>query len=144
MSNPPRKPDEIDLRVAARLRERRLALGLEARLLDAAVGETQGTVEKFENGTRRVGAAQLFRLGRILGVDVPYFFSGESAEATAGAGDEGASEVRLANEAQRFARAVAGIARPDVRCMIRALVETIAAADEPPEEPPEEPLEGGT
>ena len=80
MSTRGSKPDEIDRRVAARIRERRLALNIDARLLDVAIGETPGTVERIENVGRRVGAAQLFRLARVLKTDVAYFFSeGEAA-----------------------------------------------------------------
>ncbi len=52
--------------------------------LGQAVGVTFQQVQKYESGTNRVGASNLFRIARALGVDVTYFFEGVSGEGVEG------------------------------------------------------------
>ena len=124
------QPDQIDLKVAARLRERRLTLGLEAVLVDAMIGVASGTVARFESGTRRIGAAQLYRLGRALGVDVAYFFADAESEAAPvsdvvdGRGTDD-DDARRAREARRFVRSLRAIPDPGVQETVQALVKTV-------------------
>ncbi len=121
-----RELDDIDLQAAARLRQRRLALGLDPRLLDLAIGETPGSVERFEAGLRRLGAAHLYRLGRVLGVDVSYFFSAAAEEVPATVEPAAAADARALSEAQRFAVAFARLSDAEVRQTVLRLVKVLA------------------
>jgi transcriptional regulator with XRE-family HTH domain len=136
-----RRPDPVDLHVAGRLRQRRMELGLDPRLLDLVIGASPGTIERVEIGERRIGAAQLFRVGEVLGVDVPYFFDGPTDRATFEPLETPEPDSKAVAEAKRFARAYFRVSDPQVREMIRDLVRSVAehAVDTATEDEPEEP-----
>lgn len=137
-----RRPDPVDLHVATRLRRRRLELGLDPQLLDLVIGAAAGTIERIEAGDRRIGAAQLFRVSEVLGVEVPYFFDGPSDRSTFEPLDTPEPDAKGVAEAKRFARAYFRVPDPHVREMIRDLVRTVADHEATPgEEPEAEPEE---
>ena len=82
------RAEDIDRHVGARLRARRIALGLSQQQVADLVGITYQQAHKYETGANRVSAGRLHQLARALGVDVGYFFeglgSGEPARPTAG------------------------------------------------------------
>ncbi len=135
-----RRPDPVDLHVAGRLRQRRLELGLDPQLLDLVIGASPGTIERVEIGERRIGAAQLFRVGEVMGVDVPYFFDGPTDRSTFEPLEISEPDTKGVAEAKRFARAYFRVADPNIREMIRDLVRSVAehAEDTAPEDEPEE------
>jgi transcriptional regulator with XRE-family HTH domain len=69
-------PDPIDRYVGARVRARRVGVRLSQTKLGEAIGVTFQQVQKYENGTNRIGASNLFKIAKTLGVDVAYFFEG--------------------------------------------------------------------
>lgn len=69
-------PDPIDRYVGSRLRARRVGIRLSQTKLGEAIGVTFQQVQKYENGTNRIGASNLFKIAKTLGVDVAYFFDG--------------------------------------------------------------------
>ena len=69
-------PDPIDRYVGSRVRARRVGIRLSQTKLGEAIGVTFQQVQKYENGTNRIGASNLFKIGKTLGVDVAYFFEG--------------------------------------------------------------------
>jgi transcriptional regulator with XRE-family HTH domain len=137
-----RRPDPVDLHVAGRLRQRRLELGLDPRLLDLVIGASPGTIERVEIGERRIGAGQLFRVGEVLGVDVPYFFDGPTDRSTFEPSETPEPDSKTVTEAKRFAQAYFRVSDPHVREMIRDLVRSVAehevdtATEDEPEDPP--------
>ena len=68
------KPDEIDIEVGRRLRNRRAILGMSQEKLGELIGLTFQQVQKYEKGTNRVAAGRLYRFSKILDVPVNYFF----------------------------------------------------------------------
>ncbi len=126
MKTPQRGIDDIDLKVAARLRMRRLKLGLEPRLLDLAIGEPIGTLEKIENGERRLGAAQLFRLTQVLSVDVSYFFNADLNEEIPAFVPVAGGDNRTLLEALRFMQLYISLENEEVRASVRALVASLS------------------
>jgi transcriptional regulator with XRE-family HTH domain len=48
--------------------------------LGHAIGVTFQQVQKYESGTNRVGASNLYRIAKALGVEVAFFFEGLRAE----------------------------------------------------------------
>lgn len=139
-----RRPDPVDQHVASRLRQRRVEMGLDPQLVDLVIGASPGTIERIETGDRRIGAAQLFRVGEVLGVDVPYFFDGPSDRSIFEPLDTPEPHSRAVAEAKRFAKAYFRVSDPNVREMIRDLVRTVAdheaiAGKEPEAEPEEMP-----
>jgi len=66
----------IDDHVGARIRERRIMLGLTQQQLAEMIGVTYQQAHKYERGINRVSAGRLFEVAQVLGVPVSYFFDG--------------------------------------------------------------------
>ena len=67
-------PGSVDLHVGHKIRDRRKELRLSQTDLGRKVGVSFQQVQKYENGTNRVGASRLAAIARALGVPVAYFF----------------------------------------------------------------------
>ena len=78
--------DPIDRYVGSRLRVRRLGLGMSQTKLGQAIGVTFQQVQKYENGANRVGASNLYKMARALGIDVGFFYDGMPQGAAKGKG----------------------------------------------------------
>src|SRR4051794_17269243 len=76
---------DIDRHVGARVRERRIMLGLTQQQLGELIGTTYQQAHKYEKGLNRIAAGRLHALARALGVEPGYFFEGlgEPARPTA-------------------------------------------------------------
>jgi transcriptional regulator with XRE-family HTH domain len=71
-----RRAQDMDLHVAARLRERRMTLGMTLQRLAGLVGVTHQQAHKYEKGVNRIAAGHLCQMAEVLGVEVGYFFEG--------------------------------------------------------------------
>ena len=69
----------IDDHVGARIRERRIMLGLTQQQLAELIGVTYQQAHKYERGISRVSAGRLFHIATALGVPVEYFFAADDA-----------------------------------------------------------------
>jgi transcriptional regulator with XRE-family HTH domain len=122
----------IDAHVGARLRMRRMMLGMSQEKLGEAFGLTFQQVQKYEKGANRMGASRLQQAAQILGVSVPFFFEGapgghiESGDTLSSAyiADFVSSEDGL-----RLIKAFMRIPRPAVRHRIVNVVQEIAGGD---------------
>ena len=72
-------PNPIDKHVGARVRMRRLMLGMSQEKLGDALDLTFQQVQKYEKGTNRIGASRLQHIGHILQVPAAFFFEGAPA-----------------------------------------------------------------
>lgn len=70
-----RRPDSVDAHVGSRVRQQRLVLGMSQHELAKKLGLTFQQVQKYERGANRIGAGRLYKLSRILGVPITYFYS---------------------------------------------------------------------
>jgi transcriptional regulator with XRE-family HTH domain len=70
------RTQEIDRHVGARVRERRIMLGLTQQQLADLIGVTYQQAHKYERGINRVSAGRLYEIGKVLSVPVAYFFEG--------------------------------------------------------------------
>lgn len=66
----PRQVDDIDRHIGARIRERRIILGLSQQALGERLGLTFQQVQKYEKGVNRVSGSRLVKMARALGVTV--------------------------------------------------------------------------
>ena len=71
-----RRADPIDAHVSQRLRLRRELAGYTQDRLGQAVGVSFQMIQKYENGTSRVGAGRLLKIAKVLEVPVAWFFEG--------------------------------------------------------------------
>jgi len=82
-------PNETDVLVGARVRFRRIELGLSQTQLANALGVTFQQVQKYEKGSNRIGASRLHAIAEVLRVSVSYFFpdAGEAVDHDARPGE---------------------------------------------------------
>jgi transcriptional regulator with XRE-family HTH domain len=67
---------DVDRHVGARLRERRIMLGLTQQHLAELIGVTYQQINKYETGINRISAGRLYQLAQALGVPIGYFYDG--------------------------------------------------------------------
>ncbi|MGH7092249.1 MAG: helix-turn-helix domain-containing protein [Stellaceae bacterium] len=67
---------DVDRHVGARVRERRIMLGLTQQQLADLLGVTYQQAHKYERGINRVSAGRLYEVAHVLNVPVGYFFDG--------------------------------------------------------------------
>ena len=68
-------PAPVDVHVGARVRTRRLLIGMNQETLARALGLTFQQVQKYEGGANRISASRLSQIADVLGVPIAYFFS---------------------------------------------------------------------
>lgn len=92
----------MDALVGSRLRLRRKQLRISQEKLGKEVGVSFQQVQKYENGTNRIGAGRLAEISKVLDVPVAYFFTGnaggtspdgERTDARAALSEPGANEL---------------------------------------------------
>ena len=66
----------IDRHVGTRIKARRLIRGMMQEDLAKAVSLSFQQVQKYEKGMNRMSSSRLWEIGRIVGVEVAYFFEG--------------------------------------------------------------------
>ena len=73
---PSHAPDyhNVDVRVGARLRQRRLELGLSQQRLAEVTGNSFQLIAKYETAANRVSPSRLYRFAMFLNVPIAYFF----------------------------------------------------------------------
>ena len=75
---PKKRPDDlgVDRHVGERIRHRRAETGLTQEDLGRVLEISYQQIQKYETGVNRISAGRLFEVGRVLSVDVSYFFDG--------------------------------------------------------------------
>jgi transcriptional regulator with XRE-family HTH domain len=69
-------PNPTDKHVGARVRMRRMMLGMSQEKLGNGLDLTFQQVQKYEKGANRIGASRLQQIAHILQVPVSFFFEG--------------------------------------------------------------------
>ena len=137
-------PNPVDIHVGARLRLRRSLTGMSQEQLGKALGLTFQQIQKYERGANRMGASRLYQLGRILNVQVDWFFDelpslkkpaagfAESGQASLKGGPEGKAdsaddpEIMQRRETLEFVRAYYRITDPKKRRKVYELIKSMA------------------
>jgi transcriptional regulator with XRE-family HTH domain len=70
----------IDKHIGARIRERRVMLGLTQQQFGKLIGVTYQQVTKYERGINRVSAGRLYKIALALDVPIAYFYEGVGDE----------------------------------------------------------------
>ncbi|HLO78309.1 MAG TPA: helix-turn-helix transcriptional regulator [Magnetospirillum sp.] len=73
---PTNRANDTDRHVGARIRERRIMLGLSQQQMADLIGVTYQQAHKYERGINRISAGRLYEIAQVLGVPVNYFFEG--------------------------------------------------------------------
>ncbi|SRR6266851_1917467 len=69
-----RSPDAVDIQVGKLIRGRRLALGISQTALADELDVSFQQVQKYEQGSNRVGSGRLAKIADALGVEPSFFF----------------------------------------------------------------------
>ena len=119
------RAQDADRHVGARVRARRVALGLAQQELARRVGITSSRMHKYETGALRIGVGLLFALARALGVEPGHFFEG------LGSGERPRPTVRQPQMID-LARSFAALPRPQQEALCE-LARALAGVEMPAE-----------
>jgi transcriptional regulator with XRE-family HTH domain len=114
----------VDRHVGARVRMRRLMLGLSMENLGEALGVSYQQVQKYERGHNRLGSSRLQHVAMILQVPVGFFFEGHKGDPNF-EGQNGLDDFLATSDGQRLARAFMRIKSRAMRQSIIALIEQL-------------------
>ena len=124
-------PNPIDVHVGARIRMRRLLLGMNQETLANALGLTFQQVQKYEGGANRVSASRLSAMAEILGVPISYFFGDlRPDDAEISPEDRQWREYLQRPETIEFIRLYYAIPDPKVRRQFLDMAKTVAESFE--------------
>jgi transcriptional regulator with XRE-family HTH domain len=70
------RAQDADRHLAARMRERRIMVGMSQQQIAELIGVTYQQVHKYERGLNRVPASRLYSIAQALGVELGYFYEG--------------------------------------------------------------------
>jgi transcriptional regulator with XRE-family HTH domain len=117
----------IDVHVGERVRMQRLMIHMSQQTLAAGLGLTFQQIQKYEQGTNRIGASRLHQISEILAVPVSFLFEdlpGQNSRA-GGQMPKYFVELMLTAQGQRLVAAFAKLTDKDVRSNVVELVESI-------------------
>ena len=119
----PRSAGVADIEMGRRIRLRRRETGISQIELAGHLGLSFQQMQKYEKGTSRIGAARLQQIAKRLGVDIPFFYDGDSKKSDV-------DSLLVANSvfSLRLLRAYTAIKNKTVQRRLVILVEMIAAS----------------
>ena len=125
----------VDIYVGARLRMRRVMLGMSQSRLGELLGVTFQQIQKYEKGTNRISASRLKMAAEVLQVSVDYFYEGGPAQPNKGGFSEASSAfvtdlLSTSSEGFQLNRAFARIRDPKVRRRIVELIVSLAPSED--------------
>ena len=112
-------PNPVDVHVGARVRERRLSLGISQAKLGEYLRLTFQQIQKYERGVNRLSASKLWALSNFFEVPIEWFFDG------LGEPNQEREDVMTKPEARQLARNYLACPRP-TRDRLRALIRATA------------------
>jgi len=130
-------PNPIDRHVGARVRMRRMLVGMSQEKLGEALGLTFQQIQKYEKGANRISASRLQQISEALNIPLAYFFKGapvsdalaQGGLSESGAEDDYFTDFVMTSEGLSLNRAFARISDPKVRKRIVDLVSALADGD---------------
>lgn len=130
------KADAIDCHVGARLKERRILLGMSQSDIAAALNVSLQQIQKYEKATNRIASGKLYRLAQFLHVPIGYFYENSANSDVGLKGSEG----EFTNSASTYInhdisekeqvslmRAYDGIKDPGVRKRVLEMVKSLSS-----------------
>lgn len=139
-------PHPVDSHVGARVKSRRLMLGMSQEELAKSVGLTFQQIQKYERGANRISASRLTEIAKAMKTPIDFFFAGigtlasEASSAPRGkAGLRGVSDVKQAafddldsmtkKDVLDLVRAYERITSPALKKQLVEMAKTMASAD---------------
>lgn len=125
-----RKITTADAEIGARIRHRRLTLGMSQEKLAEAIGLTFQQVQKYEKGVNRVGGSRLQDIARALGVS-PSELLQDGPDHITGPIDSPAHRVLATITGRDLVEAFDRIESKEMRRAIVVLTRSLATPKEP-------------
>lgn len=126
-------PEPVDQHVGKRMKARRVGLRISQTDIGKKLGVTFQQIQKYENGSNRIGASNLFKLAGALKVQVSYFF--DEMPKSGGRGFAEGDQDQLARdpmsepESIKLVHNFHRITNPGVRQQVFQLVKSLADAN---------------
>lgn len=133
-------PNPVDIYVGAKVKSRRLILGLSQEELAKAIGLTFQQVQKYERGTNRISVSRLVDICKVLKVQIDYFFDGNSPAGKPGSRnlalrgfsdtkqEEFDAEPLTKRDVLELVRAYSKIKNPQLKKQILEMAKAMSAA----------------
>jgi transcriptional regulator with XRE-family HTH domain len=118
-----KQQDPLDIEVGRRVRALRLEKGMSQEKLGNQLARTFQQIQKYENGTNRIGAGRLQRIAQILGVSVSALYPDP---VPAGRTSQEVAELIDTSSSLRLLRAYSRMRSPSLQRALTTLVEEIA------------------
>jgi transcriptional regulator with XRE-family HTH domain len=118
-----KQQDPLDVEVGRRVRALRLEKGMSQEKLGNQLALTFQQIQKYENGTNRIGAGRLQRIAQILGVSVSALYPDP---VPAGRTSQEVAELIDTGSTLRLLRAYSRMRSPSLQRALTTLVEEIA------------------
>ena len=116
------RTNAVEVHVAARLRARRLELGVTQTAMAKGLGVGRQQLRRYEAAIQRLGASRLYDAARLLGVSIDRFFEGLEAggDPAPGSAPPAISEAR---DLLRHYAAIPAAKRRGFRQLVRRLAD---------------------
>ena len=129
MRSAPKSTTPVDARIGARIRMRRMLVGISQTELGEKSGVTFQQIQKYEKGTNRVSVSRLHQIAQTLGVPVEFFYEGLSeGGGTTIDNVPDVSSLLATADALDMLKAFATLENRAVRRRLVALTEQLVAA----------------
>jgi transcriptional regulator with XRE-family HTH domain len=127
MSMSPKPPNPIDVHVGERIRMWRTERKISRIALGEAIGLTGQQIQKYENGTNRIGASRLQQICTVLEIPVSFLFEGALGSSPGESGmPQDIVDFMESDEGVRFVAAFSRITDRKMRRGIARLAGRIA------------------
>jgi transcriptional regulator with XRE-family HTH domain len=124
----------MDYHVGARIRQRRILIGLSQHHLAEMIGVTYQQAHKYEKGVNRISAGRLYTIAQALGVDINFFFEGLGDNQTVETTPQGRLLLDLA---RNFASLTDRRHQEALSDLVRVVADNSADDDSSPETKPD-------
>jgi len=120
-----RKPSDIDKLVGQRVRLARKIAKLSQTKLAHGAGVTYQQIQKYENGTDRIGAGRLHQIAQLTDQPIGFFFSPASESES----NESADDILADPHIQKLISVVARVQNPELVFNLVRIADTFAATE---------------
>jgi transcriptional regulator with XRE-family HTH domain len=122
-----RSVNAIDVKLAQRVRARRLEIAMSQERLAELLGVTFQQVQKYEKGVNRIAASRLFDIAAALDMSVARFFENISGRASSAASSANVESALATSEGQQLVALFASIKSVKVRRRVLELARAVAS-----------------
>lgn len=120
-----RQPSDIDKLVGQRVRLARKIAKLSQTKLAHGAGVTYQQIQKYENGTDRVGVGRLYRIAQLTDQPIGFFFSPASESDSNAPADDILADPHI----QKLISVVARVPNPELVFNLIRIADTFAATE---------------